>query len=569
MSSADGVEHRSSHARPDAVTRIPKILHYTFGMAPDFGGKPWSLIHHVCLKSAVERIQPERVNFYCQFEPATPWWELSRDLVTVKKVTAPAEIFGRPLKHVAHQSDVVRLQRLIADGGIYLDADVLVQRSFDDLLDNSTVLGREGEAGKYGVANAVILAEPNAPFLCRWLDAYRTFRSEGRDRYWSEHSVQLPAKLAENYPDEITVLPPQAFYWPVWTDDHLRWIFRSNEPIPLDKTYANHLWESNAWEFVQHLTPRDVRARETNFHAWALPFLAGLPDDFGAPSMRERLVGFRHVATKKTRRTMHKVNRRIQNLVTPGPDAMESRVKEQSGGSDSRRRVFQDVYQRNLWGRDGGSQFFSGVGSRGEAARIYVREMAKELQRHASELRRPLTVVDLGCGDFEVGRALLERLPDMNYVGCDIVPELIAHNKALNTAANVRFEQLDIVADPLPEGDVCLVRQVLQHLCNADISAFLNQADYRWVYVTEGHPNHRSGPLNPDKRNGHDVRFDWRKGKGRGVELDHPPFNLTTEKVFSVPAPPHETIVTERLSLLRNRISQVGGNTRLEHRAGM
>ncbi|HKD48957.1 MAG TPA: glycosyltransferase, partial [Rhizomicrobium sp.] len=123
------------------MTRIPKILHYTFGMAPDFGGKPWSLVHHVCLKSAVERIKPEKVCFYCQFEPSTPWWNLSRELLTVVKIAAPQEIFGRPLKHVAHQSDVVRLQRLIAEGGIYLDADVLVHRSFDDLLDNSTVLG--------------------------------------------------------------------------------------------------------------------------------------------------------------------------------------------------------------------------------------------------------------------------------------------------------------------------------------------------------------------------------------------------------------------------------------------
>ncbi|HEY1877239.1 MAG TPA: glycosyltransferase [Rhizomicrobium sp.] len=271
------------------MTRIPKILHYTFGMAPDFGGKPWSLVHYVCLKSAVERIRPEKVHFYCQFEPSTPWWDLSRDLLNVVKIAAPREIFGRPLKHVAHQSDVVRLQRLIAEGGIYLDADVLVQRCFDDLLDNSTVLGLEGQVGNIGLANAVILAEPNAAFLRRWLDEYRSFRSQGRDRHWNEHSVQLPARLAIAYPEEITVLPPTAFYWPLWTENHLRWIFRSDAPISLDRAYANHLWESSAWHYLQHLTPGDVRRRSTNFHKWALPYLAGLSDDFGAPTMLERL----------------------------------------------------------------------------------------------------------------------------------------------------------------------------------------------------------------------------------------------------------------------------------------
>jgi hypothetical protein len=43
------------------MNRIPKILHYVFGMDYDFGGKPWSLVHHVCLRSAIERIKPERV----------------------------------------------------------------------------------------------------------------------------------------------------------------------------------------------------------------------------------------------------------------------------------------------------------------------------------------------------------------------------------------------------------------------------------------------------------------------------------------------------------------------------
>jgi mannosyltransferase OCH1-like enzyme len=59
---------------------------------------------------------------------------------------------------------VVRLQKLIEHGGIYLYADVLVQRDFDDLLSERVVLGCEGERG---MANAVILSQPNAPFLVR------------------------------------------------------------------------------------------------------------------------------------------------------------------------------------------------------------------------------------------------------------------------------------------------------------------------------------------------------------------------------------------------------------------
>jgi hypothetical protein len=203
------------------MTRIPKTLHYIFGMAHDFGGKPWSLIHHVCLKSAVERIQPDRVCFYYEFEPTGPWWDLSKPMVELVKIKAPKEIFGRPLCHVAHQADVVRLQVLIEHGGIYLDADVLVQKNFDDLLDYPAVLGQEGEGASWGTANAVILAEPGSAFLKRWLNEYRSFRSKGRDEYWSEHSVTLPSKMAPLHPEEVLILSHKAFFWPLWTDEHL------------------------------------------------------------------------------------------------------------------------------------------------------------------------------------------------------------------------------------------------------------------------------------------------------------------------------------------------------------
>ena len=264
-------------------------------MASDFGGKPWSLVHHICLKSAVERIAPDDVFFYHEFEPNGPWWELSRELVTPVKIEAPREIFGRPLDHVAHRSDVVRLQKLIEHGGIYLDADVLVQRNFDDLLDYQTVLGQEGQNAQWGLANAVMLAEPQSPFLCRWLGEYRSFRGE----IWNEHSVQLPKKLAHSHPSEITVLPPTAFFWPLWTEEHLDWIFASNRPIPMDQCYANHLWEKNAWKYLEDLTPRRVRSVDTNFHRWAKPLIDGLPDGYGAPTLRRRV-------QKQTKRALRK-----------------------------------------------------------------------------------------------------------------------------------------------------------------------------------------------------------------------------------------------------------------------
>jgi hypothetical protein len=524
------------------MTRIPKILHYTFGLASDFGGQPWSLVHHVCLKSATERIRPEQVFFYYEHEPVGPWWDLSRNLVTAVEITAPREIFGRPLAHVAHRSDVVRLQKLIEYGGIYLDADVFVQRNFDPLLNFSTVLGTEGEGAEAGMANAVILAEPDAPFLRRWLETYRSFRGNGRHEYWNEHSVRLPAVLAKTYPSEITVLPHDAFFWPLCKTEHLQWIFNSTRPIPMPGTFANHLWESHSWKFLANLTPRQVRRKDSNFHSWARPLLAGLADDYGAPSFEERLSQLKWraldhlgIAKSQARQIAWAVGRKTSRLI----------LNERDRG----RNTFQDIYQRKLWGSDGESKFFSGVGSGGPAAESYVSYMAELLEGHARELGRPLRLVDIGCGDFRVGGALLDRVPDLTYIGCDIVPELVAYNAANYGRERVGFQQLDAVCDPLPEGDVCLIRQVFQHLSNADIQAILQRLPYPVVYVSEGQPMERIGPFNPDKIAGATVRFDWHLGRGRGVELNQPPYSLSTQEVFRCAVPPNEVIVTERVEL--------------------
>jgi glycosyl transferase-like sugar-binding protein len=277
-------------------------------MSPDFGGKPWSLVHYVCLKSAVERIRPTDVLFHCEYEPTGAWWELTRPLVTVEKTAAPREVFGNPLLHGAHRADVVRLETLLSAGGIYLDADVFVHRSFDELLKYQTVLGEERVSGRVvGLCNAIILAEANAPFLRRWHSEYSWFRSKGHDRYWDEHSVRVPYELSKSFSHDVTVLPYTAFYWPTFEAEGISSIFDCADPIDLSSAYANHLWESPAWErYLEDLTPRRVRSENTNFHYWARPVVEALADNYGTPVLSDRLAHGVRGARRRVRRILHR-----------------------------------------------------------------------------------------------------------------------------------------------------------------------------------------------------------------------------------------------------------------------
>ena len=201
-------------------------------------------------------------------------------------------------------------------------------------------------------------------------------------------------------------------------------------------------------------------------------------------------------------------------------------------------------------GRHGESRFFSGVGSHGGPAAAYIDAMVPIISVHLSDCGRQPKIIDLGCGDFSVGSRLIERLPRLQYVGCDVVPEIVEHNQKQYGSNLVQFQALDIVSEDLPDGDICLVRQVFQHLSNRDIACVLPKLQkYRFVYVTEGQPLVRQGKPNPDKPANAEVRFDWRTGCGRGVELDQPPWNLLIEEVLRVPAPMvvKEVIITHQV----------------------
>lgn len=161
-------------------------------MRKDFGGKPLSFIHHLAVKSAWDCNQPAQILLYYKHEPHGEWWERSKSYLTLVPVEPPTEIFDRPLRHFAHQADVLRLEILMREGGIYLDMDVICLKPFSPLLKHTFVSGRQDDRG---LCNAVILAAQGASFLRVWHESYKCFRSSG----WDEHSVLLPNALASSF----------------------------------------------------------------------------------------------------------------------------------------------------------------------------------------------------------------------------------------------------------------------------------------------------------------------------------------------------------------------------------
>jgi SAM-dependent methyltransferase len=180
--------------------------------------------------------------------------------------------------------------------------------------------------------------------------------------------------------------------------------------------------------------------------------------------------------------------------------------------------VFSAVYNESKWGRQSGTDFYSGSGShRSDLVLPYVNAASAFL----SSLPERPSVADLGCGDFNIGRQLRQYCG--RYVACDLVPELIERNVTTFSDLGVEFKCLDIAQDDLPDAEVVFLRQVLQHLDNNKILAVVQQLyRYQFIIVTEHLPAQATFLANKDKRTGSMIRLF----SDSGVVLTEAPFNL-------------------------------------------
>jgi predicted SAM-dependent methyltransferase len=203
-----------------------------------------------------------------------------------------------------------------------------------------------------------------------------------------------------------------------------------------------------------------------------------------------------------------------------------SRGKKLSDGINDRaansEAIFREIYSRGLWGSDNDSEstFYSGRGSREpKIVTPYVNAVVKFL----NSFTEIPSVVDIGCGDFYVGRQIRPFCDA--YVACDVLPELIEHNRHKFAELNVDFRTLDITSSRLPSADVIFVRQVLQHLSNSQIQGFLSKigGTCKWLIVTEHLPQQTGFVPNIDHSTGQFTRL----ASHSGVVLTAHPFRMT------------------------------------------
>jgi hypothetical protein len=123
------------------------------------------------------------------------------------------------------------------------------------------------------------------------------------------------------------------------------------------------------------------------------------------------------------------------------------------------------------------------------------------------------SLLDAPCGDFNWMQHV--RLGVDEYIGADLLDELVADNAVRHAAPQRRFVRADVTRDALPRADAILCRDLLTHLSFAEIFAALEnfrRSGARYLLTTT------FTALRPNR--------DTENGEWRTLNLTLPPFDL-------------------------------------------
>lgn len=164
--------------------------------------------------------------------------------------------------------------------------------------------------------------------------------------------------------------------------------------------------------------------------------------------------------------------------------------------------VFDNIYTSNKW------IFGSGTGSVAFFNKPYISFLNTFLEEHPDIH----TIVDIGCGDWQIGRHI--QLGERTYIGCDVSNIIVNKSREKFGTDKITFVHLDAVTEELPKGDLVIIKDVLQHLPTHSAQGIIEKLDaYKYVIM--------QNDIFPDQEGNKDIK----SGDFRPLDVTEEPFN--------------------------------------------
>lgn len=165
---------------------IPKIIHYTW-----FSNDEQPSVVKECIESWKKHL---------------PGYELRLwDMNSIKSIESPYLKEAIAEKKWAFASDYVRIYATYNFGGIYLDTDVMVHKSFDDLINNVFFIGKESSFHIHGNGHDTL---NYLSAHCFGSEAHHPYLKDCLDYFNSIHFIKSnEARLPNELKYDMTILP--------------------------------------------------------------------------------------------------------------------------------------------------------------------------------------------------------------------------------------------------------------------------------------------------------------------------------------------------------------------------
>ena len=285
------IEH-FTNSEPIPVTNqkleIPNIVHFVYLVRDEPTVEGYSsnisFWNFIAIYSAYYHLKPDKIYVHTNIDVGSIKHEFASSNVSHLQALAQLDIIefkhhdlpqkttvGLEIENLAHRSDFIRTSILREHGGIYLDSDIYILRSFDSLRQSGfrNIFGQQQDGT---AANGMIMTTPGSDLIT----AFDMLQDGIFDGEWTTHSIKLLTALARDFSSrqgEVLSLPKEAIYPVGWGQADIADFYRVNNFSRTSDGIDLGCQESstgNVTDYVRRFLTRTDPVREKQF--WGTSF---------------------------------------------------------------------------------------------------------------------------------------------------------------------------------------------------------------------------------------------------------------------------------------------------------
>ncbi len=433
----------------------------------------------------------------------------------------------KKLEKIAHRADFIRFNLIYEYGGIWLDSDMVVLRSLREVMDDIRDVGfaamgyKEHNSSEVFPIISFLASNPGNEIAGNMVKAMKLKiialqNVENRQPEWDEIGgyllleVKKLAKAEWKFYEALEYFSFMPFWYeniPLLIENDLEELYEKIQP----RMFCQSLTNSRDFEKLSIFNEKDILTGNNLLsNLFRISFSAVHQYFTGSIKQECSIMATTHPPFMKLVKRYFKAAlslgawKRLVIRIFSKPNSLENSTTSNFPVMDVQ-TIFTKAYKENIWNS---TESFSGEGSTLSATNV-IRSILPDLLKKLDAK----VFLDAPCGDFNWMQHV--DIPNVNYIGGDIVKEIVIKNQQTYGNDVRRFVELDIIRSKLPQADVMLCRDCLIHLSYEHINSFIKNLHASGIkyLITNTYPNRKEN-------------INIETGRFRPVNLLLPPFNF-------------------------------------------